>query len=74
VFHLSRHDAARASLLPNDNAAVTHWLKLALHDQMRWAERSPYMREAIIRASQSKSSKATKPNPAIDQHRQAVNE
>jgi hypothetical protein len=43
VFHLARHDDARASLYPNDSAAVRHWQKTATDAERSWASRSDYM-------------------------------
>lgn len=43
VFHVTRDDAARRQLVPDDAGAVRHWLRNATSDELGWAARSPYM-------------------------------
>ncbi len=47
VFPVTRHDPARGLLVCDDLSAVRVWLSTAREEQLRQAERSPYMAPAI---------------------------
>lgn len=45
VFHVARHDSARAILRPDDAAAIRHWMRNGTDQERRWAAASGYVTE-----------------------------